>query len=156
MGVGSGSKCSKPGPSFLKCVTPVLEAVKIAPGTSKKCFFNQLIATTANALEFSRVGVHGGGYDPLKDIPNQDGIDACVSFGNGDSIPLDILLEAKEICEEHAIDVCWKKGDVVLISNYLMMHARRPWNGPEGTRKVLASLVAEENCTSFGKPLVAL
>jgi len=153
---GVGPSGSKPGPSFLKCVTPVLEAVKIAPGTSKKCFFNQLIATTANALEFSRVGVHGGGYDPLKDIPNQDGIDACVSFGNGDSIPLDILLEAKEICEEHAIDVCWKKGDVVLISNYLMMHARRPWNGPEGTRKVLASLVAEENCTSFGKPLVAL
>jgi hypothetical protein len=60
------------------------------------------------------------------------------------------------MCEEHAIDVCWQKGDVALLSNYLMMHARRPWNGPEGTRKLLASLVAEENCTSFGNPLVAL
>ena len=142
------------GPDFLKCTTPVLDAVKTAPGTSKKCFFNQLIATTANALEFSRVGHSGGGYDPLHDVPTQEGIDACVCFGNGDQVPLDILLEAKQICEDYAIDLCWQKGDVALVSNYLMMHARRPWNGAEGTRKVLASLVAEKSCTSFGKPLV--
>lgn len=92
----------------------------------------------------------------MKDVPTQEGIDACVRFGNGDSVPLEVLLEAKQMCEEHAIDVCWQKGDVALLSNYLMMHARRPWNGPEGTRKLLASLVAEENCTSFGNPLVAL
>jgi hypothetical protein len=153
---GVGPNGSRPGPDFLKCTTPVLEAVKVAPGTSKKCFFNQLIATTANALEFSRVGTHGGGYDPLKDVPTQQGIDECVCFGNGESIPLSVLLEAKQICEERAIDVCWQKGDVALISNYLMMHARRPWNGPEGTRKLLASLVAEEKCTSFGEQLVVL
>lgn len=141
---------------FLKCTTPLLEAVKIAPGTSRKCFFNQLIATTANALEFSRVGKPGGGYDPLQDIPTQAGIDACVRFGNGDSVPLDILLEAKGLCEKFAIEIVWQEGDVALLSNYLMMHARRPWNGPEGTRKVLASLVAEDNCTSFGKTLIVV
>eukprot|EP00529_Nitzschia_sp_RCC80_P019537 CAMPEP_0113448188 /NCGR_PEP_ID=MMETSP0014_2-20120614/4633_1 /TAXON_ID=2857 /ORGANISM="Nitzschia sp." /LENGTH=432 /DNA_ID=CAMNT_0000339383 /DNA_START=200 /DNA_END=1498 /DNA_ORIENTATION=+ /assembly_acc=CAM_ASM_000159 len=152
-GVGP-SKDSNVGPDFLKCTTPVLDCVKTID--DKKCFFNQLIATTANALEFSKVGVDGGGYDPTTDIPTQDGIDACVKFGNGDQVPLDVLLDAKRICEELAIDVQWQKGDVALISNYLMMHARRPWNGPAGTRKLLASLVAEENCTSFGKPLVAL
>ena len=134
----------------------MLEAVKVAPGTSKKCFFNQLIATTANALEFSRVGTHGGGFDPLRDVPTQEGINECVCFGNGESVPLDVLLEAKQICEDRAIDISWQTGDVALISNYLMMHARRPWNGPEGTRKLLASLVAEEKCTSFGKQLVVL
>lgn len=119
-------------------------------------FLHTNLATTANALEFSKVGVQGGGYDPLTDTPTQKGIDACVRFGNGDPVPLEILLEAKSICEDLAVDVCWQKGDVALVSNYLMMHARRPWNGPEGSRKLLASLVAEENCTSFGKPLVAL
>ena len=84
------------------------------------------------------------------------GIDECVRFGNGEQVPLEILLDAKTICEELAIDVQWEKGDVALVSNYLMMHARRPWNGPEGTRKLLASLVAEEHCTSFGKELVVL
>jgi len=147
------------GSDFLKCTTPVLEAVKLANGGGggplRKCFFNQLIATTANALEFSRVGNSTKGCDPLVDLPTQAGIDECVRFGNGDPIPLELLLEAKQICEELAVDVQWQKGDVVLLSNYLMMHARRPWKGPEGTRKLLASLVQEEHCTSFGKDLVA-
>ena len=36
------------------------------------------------------------------------------------------------------------------------MHARRLWNGEEGTRKLLASLVAENDngCTSFNQPLI--
>lgn len=148
------------GKDYLKCITPVLEAVKNKQG--RKCFFNQLIATTANSLEFSKVGGNGNGngdggnrgYDPLVDIPTQDGIDECVRFGNSDAVSLEILLEAKLICEELAVNISWQQGDVALLSNYLMMHARRPWNGPEGTRKLLASLVQEENCTSFGRPLV--
>ncbi|KAL3937765.1 MAG: hypothetical protein SGBAC_007197 [Bacillariaceae sp.] len=152
-GVGPDPETSV-GPDFLKYTTPVLDAVKVAPGTSKKCFFNQLFATTGNALEFSKVGQSGGGYDPLQDAPTQEGIDACVRFGNGEIVPLDILMEAKAICEELAMEICWEKGDVALVSNYLMMHARRPWSGPTGTRKLLASLVAEKTCTSFGKQLV--
>mmetsp|Transcript_11192 Transcript_11192/g.19733 ORF Transcript_11192/g.19733 Transcript_11192/m.19733 type:complete len:167 (-) Transcript_11192:878-1378(-) len=156
-GVGPGG--AELDADFLKCTTPKLEAVKVAPGFAgtKKCFFNQLIATTANAVEFSNVGKTGG-YDPSKSecVPTQEGIDQCVRFGNGDPVPLEVLLDAKQICEENAVDVMWQKGDVALVSNYLMMHARRPWNGPEGTRKLLASLVEEENCTSFGEKLVAL
>lgn len=158
-GVGPSNATSDVGSDFLKCTTPVLEAVKLANGGAggrlRKCFFNQLIATTANALEFSRVGDSPTkGYDPLVDLPTQAGIDDCVRFGNGDPIPLEILLDAKQICEDLAVNVQWQKGDVVLLSNYLMMHARRPWSGPEGTRKLLASLVQEEHCTSFGKHLV--
>lgn len=152
-GIGADGEPA-PSPNYLKCTTPVLDAVKVAPGTDKKCFFNQLIATTANTLEFSKVGQSGGGYNPLEDVPTQKGIDACVRFGNGEIVPLDILMEAKQICEDNAINILWQKGDVALISNYLMMHARRPWTGPEGTRKLLASLVAEKCCTSFGKQLV--
>ncbi|VEU38836.1 unnamed protein product [Pseudo-nitzschia multistriata] len=158
-GVGPSNASASVGSDFLKCTTPVLEAVKKVGNSGRKCFFNQLIATTANALEFGRKGggdqTHRNGYDPLVDVPTQEGIDECVRFGNGDPVSLEVLLEAKEICEELAIDVRWQKGDVVLLSNYLMMHARRPWKGPEGTRKLLASLVQEEHCTSFGRPLVA-
>lgn len=38
----------------LKATTPRLEAVVVAPGTEIRCFFNQLPATTNNAIEFSR------------------------------------------------------------------------------------------------------
>jgi hypothetical protein len=153
-GVGAGG--TKLDDDFLQCTTPILEAVKVAPGFKRehKTFFNQLVATTANALEFNKVGKSSDEVDSLKDEPTQADIDDCVRFGNGDSVPLDFLMDAKRICEENSIDIMWQKGDVALISNYLMMHSRRPWSGPEGTRKLLASLVAEENCTSFGKTLV--
>lgn len=155
---GVGARGAKLDDDYLKCTTPVLEAVKVAPGFKRehKTFFNQLVATTANALEFRKVGKTADEIDSLKDEPTQEDIDECVRFGNGDPIPLDFLLDAKRICEENAVDILWQQGDVALISNYLMMHSRRPWSGPEGTRKLLASLVQEEDCTSFGKSLVVL
>ncbi|OEU11022.1 hypothetical protein FRACYDRAFT_270908 [Fragilariopsis cylindrus CCMP1102] len=171
-GVGpSGTIVDK---NFLKCTTPILEGVKTMKN-GQKCFFNQLIATTANALEFSKVGSNtnrnesssGGGsnsndngididngYNPLIDIPTQDGINECVKFSNGDQIDLDILLTAKDICEEYSVNIQWEKGDICLLSNYLCMHARRIWSGPIGTRKLLASLVQENNCTSFNQKLI--
>jgi hypothetical protein len=155
-GVGAGG--AKLADDFLTCTTPILEAVKVAPGFKRehKTFFNQLVATTANALEFRNVGKSSDDVNSCKDEPTQADIDDCVRFGNGESVPLDFLIDAKRICEENAIDIMWQKGDVALISNYLMMHSRRPWSGPDGSRKLLASLVAEENCTSFGKTLVVL
>ena len=129
---------------FLKCTTPRLDAVKFVPGTSRRCFFNQLIATLANALEFSKVGTRESA-DIKSRTPTQAGIDACVRFADGDSVPLDILVDAKSLCERNAVDVQWAKGDVALICNYSMMHCRRPWGGPEGSRKLLASLVQAEN-----------
>jgi len=167
-GVGpSGSVVDK---NFLKCTTPILEGVKTTVN-GQKCFFNQLIATTANALEFSKIGnsnsSDGGnndndndnanidnGYNPLFDIPTQEGINECVKFSNGDEIDLNILLKAKDICEKYSINIQWQKGDICLLSNYLCMHARRIWSGPIGTRKLLASLVQESNCTSFEQKLI--
>jgi len=140
---GEGPQGRSMDPSFLKATTPLLDAVKIAPGTDKRCFFNQLIATIANALEFSKVGIDGGGYDMDKDVPTQADIDACVCFGDGSRIDLDILRDAKDMCEVNAFDVEWEDGDIVLLDNYITMHARRIWNGPLGSRQLLASLVAE-------------
>ncbi len=42
-------------------------------------------------------------------------------------------------CEREAVNIEWKKGDVALLDNRLVMHARRAFEGP---RKVFASLVA--------------
>jgi len=103
---------------FLKCTTPRLDATKTAPNTERECFFNQLIATIANALEFSRVGTDGGGFDPLVDTPTQAAVDECASFADGSQIELYVLLDAKRLCEENAVDVCWQAGDVALICNY--------------------------------------
>jgi alpha-ketoglutarate-dependent taurine dioxygenase len=39
------------------------------------------------------------------------------------------------------VDLLWEQGDVGLLDNKLVMHARRPWEGEAGARRVLASLV---------------
>lgn len=144
---GEGPHGRKMGADFLKCTTPLLDAVKTAPGTDKSCFFNQLIATIANALEFSQVGLDGGGFDPATSVPTQQDIDACVRFGDGETIDLNVLLEAKKMCEANALDVQWQDGDVAFIDNYIMMHARRWWDGPQGSRLLLASLTSEPDCS---------
>ena len=127
----------------LQATTPRLEAVVTAPGTGIRCFFNQLPATTNNALEFSAVGNDGSSLaSDIKAVPTQDGINKCLSFGDGSEVSLEILLEARAICEKHAVNLQWQDGDVALLDNYIVMHARRIWNGPLGSRKLLASLVA--------------
>ena len=127
----------------LKATTPRLEAVVVAPGTATRCFFNQLPATLNNAVEFSRVGTEGSGLEgDAATAVTQEGLDRCLSYGDGSPIELDALKHARELCERFAIDLMWQDGDVALLDNYLVMHARRLWHGPLGTRKLLASLVA--------------
>jgi hypothetical protein len=124
--------------------------VKIAQGFRREHVFNQLVATTANALEFSVVGKNVD--STLTNEPTQADVDACVPFGNGDSIPLEPLMNAnQQIYEEHATDIQWQKGDIALINNYLMAHSRHPWSGQEGSCKLLVSLVHQEEYTSFAK-----
>jgi len=126
----------------LSATTPRLEAVTTVPGTSTRVFFNQLPATTNNALEFSRVGSEGSDlHHNLAARPTQDGINKCLKFSDGSEVSLQVLLDAREMCERNAVDIQWRDGDVALLDNYLVMHARRIWNGPLGSRKLLASLV---------------
>eukprot|EP00729_Bicosta_minor_P009710 gene9710-23752_t len=130
----------------LKATTPRLEAVAKAPGTETRCFFNQLPASLFNAKEFCKV------EEPKSDAPfsfdpwapvhvSQEALNKCLSFGDGSEISVEILEKARRFCEENAVNLQWQSGDIALLDNFLVMHARRYWNGPAGTRKLLASLV---------------
>ncbi len=104
----------------LRATTPVLPAVREL-SNGRKSFFNQLIAASQ--------GWKDSRNDPSKAITH------------GDGAPLDVkaVRVAVEISEELAFDVPWQAGDVALVDNYSVMHARRPF---EGARRILASLVA--------------
>lgn len=116
----------------LRLRTPVLPAVKecehvAADGvrTVRKVFFNQMIAQyLANAREFA-----AGGAAALEDF---------LTFGDGSHVPTEPLEFADRVCAETAVELQWQAGDVALLDNMLVMHARRAFEGP---RRVLASLV---------------
>jgi hypothetical protein len=104
----------------LRVTTPVLPAVReVAPG--RKTYFNQLIAFYAGKDISTRAKNFG------------------VTHGDGTKLDHRAANHAVEIAEELCFDVRWQAGDVALVDNFLVMHGRRAF---EGTRRVLASLVA--------------
>ena len=84
-------------------------------------FFNQLIAA----------------FRGWKDARNSG--EKQISFGDGSAIRHEDMAVAIELADELSFDIPWQTGDVAVVDNYLVMHGRRPF---EGTRRVLASLVA--------------
>ncbi|TXG68824.1 hypothetical protein EZV62_003759 [Acer yangbiense] len=60
-----------------------------------------------------------------------------ITFGDSKPLPADICYECLKIFEEECVAIPWKKGDVLLIDNWAVLHARRPTNSP---RRVLDSL----------------
>eukprot|EP00808_Paulinella_micropora_P015436 g44777.t1 len=118
----------------LKATTPVLSAIRVAPGTKKRVFFNQLIAQVANAKEFRKSSKQNGDDD---DNPNA-WLDQFLVFGDGSSMDADILEYVRNLSEEFAVEMEWQAGDICLLDNYQVMHARRAFDDPK--RTVLASI----------------
>ena len=118
------------GEEVLRCTTPVLQCVRTAPGTSSRVFFNQLVAQITNASEWAaRAGMAAD--DP-------ECLGRFLTFGDGSPMEVEPLLYARDVGNESAIEINWQERDVALLDNYLLMHARRPFEGP---RQILASLV---------------
>ena len=132
----SSSSSSSTEREILKCTTPILPAIRCAPGSQVRVFFNQLIAQIFNAQEWAQRAlqssdVSGGQLDPAF-------LDRFLTFGDGSSMDVEPLLFAKQLADDNAIEINWQMKDIALLDNYLVMHARRTFTGP---RQVLASLV---------------
>ena len=106
----------------LRATTPTLPAVREV-GSGRKTFFNQLIAA----------------YQGWKDQRNDPS--KAITFGDGSPLDREAVESVIEIAEELCFEIPWQRGDVTLVNNYLVMHGRRHF---VGTRKVLASLVAQD------------
>jgi alpha-ketoglutarate-dependent taurine dioxygenase len=125
----------------LHFTTPVLSAIRTVPGPKgeeTEVFFNQMVAQAfSNAIEFSATSSSSTG----EGAQNDSSIEFAsfhLTFGDGSPVPMKQLHFIKEFTDKQAVDICWEKGDVALLDNFLVMHARREFEGP---RKVLASLV---------------
>lgn len=110
----------------LRATTPPLPAVmELEDG--RKTFFNQLIAAFC------------GWKDERNDPSN------AIRHGDGTSLDTDAVKHAAAIADDITFDMNWQAGDVVVIDNTLVMHARRSF---VGKRKVVASL-AQMQTQSF-------
>lgn len=106
-----------------------LPAVRRVASTGKPTFFNGLS------------GVYGRQRDRKALDPPYRGLDGGVhlptTYGDGSPIPRDYLERLLQIQDEISFLVPWQAGDVALVDNYTVQHARSTW---VGKRSLLVSL----------------
>ncbi|KAL1989112.1 hypothetical protein VTN96DRAFT_5875 [Rasamsonia emersonii] len=111
-----------------------LPALRQHPQTGRTTFFNNMIsrflsAQAAGSLEPPHINKDGRYQPPA-------------FYGDGSPIPHRYLQTAVEIVKQTRSLITWKEGDVLLLDNLAVQHAREPWTGQ---RKLLASLWDENN-----------
>ena len=72
----------------------------------------------------------------LASFPKEEFPKHCI-HGNGDEIPDAEIAQIKSVCLSNLVEFDWQKGDVLLVDNYLVAHAR---NSFTGERKILVSM----------------
>lgn len=103
----------------VKTIMGPIPAIKYDESRQRKIWFNSMVA--------AYTGWKDDRNDPVK----------AVTFGNGKPLPADIVHDCLNILEEESVAIPWQKGDVLLIDNWAVLHARRSFNPP---RRILASL----------------
>lgn len=63
--------------------------------------------------------------------------DVEVSFSDGSPFPVEATNAYKSILDENCFDLSWQKGDILLVDNLSVQHARRPGKPP---RVILVSI----------------
>lgn len=105
--------------NVLKTTTAVMPATKRDVRTGKTCWFNSIVAAFT--------GWKDKRNDPYK----------AVVLGDGQSLDAGILGRCLEIMNELAVAFEWKRGDVLMVDNWVTLHSR---NSFKGERIVYASL----------------
>ncbi|XP_012945458.1 clavaminate synthase-like protein At3g21360 [Aplysia californica] len=103
----------------LKTVTALLPAIREDPRTGKKMWFNSIIAAYK-------------GWRDCRNCPER-----AVTFGDGSPMPPDVMDDLDLTLDQLAADVTWQHGDVFMVDNRQVLHARRPFTPP---RRILAAL----------------
>jgi len=99
------------------------EAVHRHPVTGDDVFFNQIQHHHIACLdEETREGMLAL-FDP-------DALPRAVYYGDGSPIPDDVMAYIGDTYERHAVRFPWQRGDMLMLDNMLVAHARDPYEPP--------------------------
>lgn len=108
----------------------VRQAVTTHPQTGETVWFNQ-------AHLFHISSLPEVVQETLVDLFNKEELPRNAYYGDGTPIELPVLTEIREAFQSVAVQFPWETGDVVVIDNVLVAHAREPYEGP---RKIVVAM----------------
>jgi alpha-ketoglutarate-dependent taurine dioxygenase len=105
-------------------------AVAKHPLTGEWVFFNQVQLHHPACLDAEV-------RKSLSSLFGDKGLPRNVLFGDGSPIPDEVVLEILQVCWDHAVSFSWQAGDVLMLDNMMVAHARNPYEGP---RKIAVAM----------------
>jgi hypothetical protein len=108
----------------LRTISAVVPAIRTDHRSGRKMFFNSMVAAYTGWIDARN--------DPTK----------AVILGDGSPVNGEALLKVAEFQRDHRICFQWKKGDVIVIDNFVTMHSRNTFERP---RRILCSIGGPSN-----------
>lgn len=111
-------------------VRNIAPAVVTHPRTGERLFFNQVQLHHVRCLDADT-------RSALEQLFAEEDLPRNVYFGDGTPIPDAVVDRLGELYEELCVEFTWEAGDLVVLDNMLIAHARRPFGG---SRKILVAM----------------
>lgn len=111
-------------------VEQYMPAFRRSPATGRPVFFSSIPGRYGTAFDRGATNPPYKGDDGMFFLPS--------TYGDGSTIPKEYLHKTWELSKECAVLVKTQPGDLALVDNFQVMHARAPWT--EGERKILVSM----------------
>ncbi|XP_023759478.1 clavaminate synthase-like protein At3g21360 [Lactuca sativa] len=105
----------------VKAITGPMPGIRFDKESQRKVWFNGLAVSYSGSLT----------------TKNNDR-NTFIELGNGEPVSDEAMEDCLRIMEEECVAIPWKKGDVMLVNNLMVLHSRRPLIKPP--RSILASL----------------
>lgn len=106
------------------------QGVERHPATGEMVWFNQAHLFHASNLQAEV-------RESLEDMLGADNLPRNVCFADGSPIPDGMLDEVRAVLAANTVIFPWRSGDILMLDNMLVAHARTPFSGP---RKVVVAM----------------
>jgi alpha-ketoglutarate-dependent taurine dioxygenase len=110
--------------------TQLCQGVETHPVTGEKVWFNQ-------AHLFHVSNLQPEVRESLEDMLAMEDLPRNTYFADGSTIPDGLLDEVRAVLDAETVSFRWQAGDVLMLDNMLVAHARAPFKGP---RKVVVAM----------------
>jgi hypothetical protein len=119
-------------------IRQVCPAVAMHPKTGEKVWFNQLqhwhLACLDPPTRQSMLSLF-----PPEELPRN-----CY-YGDGSVIEDSVMEHVGKVYRKTAVSFPWQHGDILMIDNMLVAHARNPYEGPRKIVVAMGEMVAKES-----------